>query len=87
MDSMVNTALIIEREIEDAWSIRDVGAGGKRKESRSSFSSGKKPKASSSRGFQSRDHQGQGQARPPSQARQAVCYFFHQPEHMKRDCP
>ena len=49
MDSMVNTALIIEREIENARSIRDVGAGGKRKESQSSSSSGKKPKASSSR--------------------------------------
>ena len=33
MDSMVSTALIIKREIEDARSIRDAGAGGKRKES------------------------------------------------------
>ena len=66
MDSMVSTALIIEREIENAWSIRDAGAGGKRKESQSSSSSGKKPKASSSRGFQSCDHQGQGQAKAPN---------------------
>ena len=32
MASMVTTALIIEREIENAWSIRDASAGGKRKE-------------------------------------------------------
>ena len=33
MDSMVKTAMAIEREIEDARSIRDAGAGDKRKES------------------------------------------------------
>ena len=48
MDSMVSTALIIEREIENARSIRDAGASSKRKESQSSSSSGKKSKASSS---------------------------------------
>ena len=32
MDSMVRTALAIEREINDARSIRDTGAGDKRKE-------------------------------------------------------
>ena len=32
MDSMVRTALAIEREIDDARSIRDTGAGDKRKE-------------------------------------------------------
>ena len=51
MASMVRTTMAIEREIEDARNIRDVGAGGKRKESQSSSSSRKKPKASSSRGF------------------------------------
>ena len=51
MDLRVSTALIIEREIENERSIRDAGTGGKRKESRSSSSLGKKPKASSSRGF------------------------------------
>ena len=30
---MVTTAMAMEREIEDAWSIRDAGTGGKRKES------------------------------------------------------
>ena len=51
MDSMVSTTLIIEREIENTWSIHDAGVGGKRKKSQSSSSSGKKPKASSSRWF------------------------------------
>ena len=51
MNSMVRTTMAIEREIEDAQSIRDASASGKRKESQSFFSSGKKPKASSSRGF------------------------------------
>ena len=42
MDSMVETALTIEREIEDARSTRDVGVSSKRKESQSSSNSGKK---------------------------------------------
>ena len=33
MDSMVTTAMAIEKEIEDARSIRDMCIGGKRKES------------------------------------------------------
>ena len=48
MDSMVGTALTIEREIEDARSTRDAGLSSKRKESQSSSSSGKKQRASSS---------------------------------------
>ena len=32
MDSMVRTTLAIEREIDDARSIRDTGVGDKRKE-------------------------------------------------------
>ena len=50
MDSMVGTALTIEREIEDARSTRDAGVSSKREESQSSSSSGKKQRASSSRG-------------------------------------
>ena len=41
MDSMVKTALAIEGEIDDAHSIRDMGAGDKRKEGHPSSSSGK----------------------------------------------
>ena len=58
IDSMVRITMTIEREIEDAQSIRDAGAGGKRNESQSSSNSGKKPKTSNSRGFQGRGHQG-----------------------------
>ena len=47
MDSMVRMAMAIEREIDDARSIRDVGASCKRKEGQPSSSSGKKSKASS----------------------------------------
>ena len=55
---MVGMTLTIEREIEDARSTRDMGASGKRTESQSSSCSGKKPKASSSHGFQGRGHPG-----------------------------
>ena len=51
MNFMVETTMAIEREVENAWSIHDTGASGKRRESQSSSSSGKKLKASSSRGF------------------------------------
>ena len=46
MDSMVRTALDIEREIDDARSIRDTGASDKRKEGQPFSSSGKKQKTS-----------------------------------------
>ena len=42
MDSMVGTALTIEREIEDAPSTRDASVSGKRNDSQSSSSSGKR---------------------------------------------
>ena len=50
MDSMVGAALTIEREIEDAQSTRDASVNGKRKDNQSSSSSGKRQRASSSRG-------------------------------------
>ena len=51
MDSMVGTALTIEREMEHARSTLDASVSGKRKDSQSSSSSGKRQRASSSRGF------------------------------------
>ena len=89
MDSMVRTAMAIEREIDDAWSIRDTGASDKRKEGQPSSSSGKKQKASSSRGFQGqgRGYQGKGQFRAPSQLGPMTCYHYHQSGHIKWNCP
>ena len=49
MDSMVGTALTIERE--DARNTRDARVSSKRKERQSSSSSGKRQRASSSRGY------------------------------------
>ena len=45
-DSMVRTALAIKREVENARSIRDKGASGKRKENQPSSNSRKKHKTS-----------------------------------------
>ena len=87
MDSMVGTALTIEREIEDARSTQDASVSSKKKESQSSSSSGKRQRASSSRGFQIRGHPGQGQMRVARQVGQMVCYHCQQFGHMRRDCP
>ena len=75
MDSMVGTALTIEREIEDARSTRDAGASSKRKDSQYSSSLEKRQRASSSRGSQSHGHLGQGQMRVAGQVAQLVCYL------------
>ena len=66
MDSMVGTALTIEKEIEDARSTRDAGVGSKREDQPSS-SSGKRQKTSA--------FQDQGQDWAFSQAGQVICYF------------
>ena len=84
---MVGTALTIEREMEDARTTRDESVSGKRKDSQSSSSSGKRQRASNSRGFQSRGHLGQGQMRVVGQAGQMVCYHCQKAGHMRRDCP
>ena len=96
MDTMVGTALTIERDIEDARSTRDASVSGKRKDSQSSSNSGKRQRASISRGSQSRGHSSQGQMRVAgharqvrfaSQAGQVVCYHCQQPGHMRWDFP
>ena len=46
VNSMVRTAMAIEREIDDARRIRDVRASGKRKEDQPSSSSGKRQRTS-----------------------------------------
>ena len=51
MDSMVGTALTIEREIENTWNTRDTGVGNKREDQPSS-SSRKRQKTSASHEFQ-----------------------------------
>ena len=83
------TAMAIEREITDARSIRETGTSGKRKEGHPSCSSGKKMKASSSRGFQGQGHgyQGQGHIKDPSQSGSMTCFHCHQPGCKRRDCP
>ena len=90
MDSMVSTALIIEREVDDARSIRDVGASDKKRGNQASSSgSGKKQRTSVPRGFQGRgrSQQGQGQVRVTSQAWKMTYFHCHQPGHMRRNCP
>ena len=46
MDSIVGTALAIEREMEDAQGIWDASASGKRKEDQPSSSLGKRQRTS-----------------------------------------
>ena len=64
LNSIVKTAMTIEREVDDAWNIRDVSVKDKRRESQPSSSrSRKKQRSSTSQGFQGqgRGYQGQGQ--------------------------
>ena len=90
MDSMVSTTLIIEREVNDAPSIRDAGASDKKRGSQASSSgSGKKQRTYVPRGFQGRgrDQQYQGQVRVTNQDGQMTCFHYNQPRHMRRNCP
>ena len=79
MDSMVRIAMAIEGEIEDARSVLYTFASDKRKEGQPSSRSGKKLKASRSRGFQGQghDYQGQGHVRAPSQSGMVTCFHYH----------
>ena len=89
MDSMARTSRAIEREIDDARSIRDAGALEKRRDGQPSYCSRKKLKASNSRGFQGqgRGYQGQGHIKTPNHSGPMTCFHCHQPRHMKRDYP
>ena len=86
VDSRVMMTMTTEGEVDVMRGIQDMGAGTKRKGDQPSSSSGKKPRASSSRGFQSHDHSGQGRIRVASQAGQMVCYHCQQLGHIRRDC-
>ena len=89
MDLMVKTTMAIEREVEEARSIRDADVKDKRKESQPcSSSSGKKKRTSTLQGFQGQGlgYQGQGQGqssqdgrhfRALSQPGQRTCFYCH----------
>ena len=89
MDSMVRTTLAIEREIDDARSIRDKGASDKWKKGQPSSNSRKKQRTSVPREFsgQCRGFHGQSQIRAPSQSGPMTCYHCHQPRHVRQDFP
>ena len=89
--------MAIEGEIVDAKSIQDAGIG-KRKEGQPSSSSIKRQRTSVSkgsqgqgRGYQSQGqgqgYQGQGQGSNTSKTGHMLCFFYHQPGHVMRDCP
>ena len=85
IESMVRTIMAIKREIEDARSIRAVGTSEKRKEDQPSSSSRKRQKTYAPRVFQGWgcSYQGQGQTRASTQPGKMICYFCHQPRHMR----
>ena len=89
MDSMVSTAMAIEREIDNARSIQDEGASEKRKEDQPSLSLRKKQRISIPRdhSVQCHRYQGQSQEGESSQTRQVTCHHYHQLRHFRGDCP
>ena len=90
IDFMVRMAITIEREVEDAWSIWDVGSSAKMKENQpSSSSSGKKHRTSASREFQrqGRGYQDRGHFRTPSQPGKKAYFQCHKLGYFRRDCP
>ena len=89
IDSMVRMAMAIEREIEDARSIRASSTSEKMKEDQPSSSLGKRKKTSTPRVFQGRGrgYQGQSQTRASTRSEQLTCFHCHQLGHVRRDCP
>ena len=86
---MVRIVVAIEREIDDARSIQDASASGKRKEDQPSSSSGKRqriyiPRVSQGQG---RGYQDQGQTRTSSKSWKLICCFCHQAGHVWWDYP
>ena len=81
MDSMVKTAMAIEREIEDAWSIRASSTSEKRKEDQPSSSLGKRHKTYAPLVFQGRghDYQVQGQTKASTQSGSLTCFHCISP--------
>ena len=79
MDSMVRTAMVIERDIDDAKRIWDTGVSGKRKENQFFSSSGKRQRTSVPRGSprQGCGYQGQGQGKATSQRGPMTWYYYH----------
>ena len=89
MDSMVSITMAIEREIDDARSIRNAGASEKRKKDQPSLNSRKKHRISIPRdhSVQGHSYQSQGQERASIQTVQVTCYHYHQLRHFRHDCP
>ena len=90
MDSMVSTTLIIEREIDDARSIRDASVSEKKRGSQvSSSGSRKKQRTSVPQGSQVQDRPSQERRHfwTPNQPEQRACFKCHQPGHYRSDYP
>ena len=84
MDLKVNTAMAIEGEVDDAWSIWDMSVKDKRNEIKPSSSSRKKQGTFAPHGFQEqgRGYQGQGQGQSSRDGR----HFRGTSHPMKRTC-
>ena len=76
MDSMVGTALTIEKEMEDARGIQDASAGGKRMEDQPSSSLGKRQRTSIPQAPQVQGQLGL-----------MTCFYYHQPGHIDKTRP